>query len=144
MRRIFGLLTAAMLGLVVSTALADDKKPDATVKLSAGSVGVGLGVSWGSGTLTYQGRDYPISVNGLSVGDAGVSKVEASGKIYNLKKLEDFDGNYTAAAAEATVGGGAGATTMRNQNGVVADLVATTKGLKLVFGGGGVEMKIKR
>ena len=111
---------------------------------STGSVAVGVGVSWGSGTLTYQGKEYPITVNGLSVGDAGVSKIEASGKIYNLKKLEDFDGNYTSVAIGATLGGGGGATAMRNQNAVDAELVATTKGLKLARGTSGVEMKIKK
>ena len=35
---------------------------------------------------------------------------------YNLKNLADFDGNYTAVAAGATVGGGASAGTMTNQN----------------------------
>jgi hypothetical protein len=144
MKRIMGFLTVVVLGLGLNAAQADDRTPDATIKLSAGSFAVGVGVSWGSGTLTYQGKDYPISVSGLSVGDAGVSKIEASGKIYNLKSLDDFNGTYTAVAAGATIGGGGGATAMRNQNGVDAELVATTQGLKLVLGTGGVEMKIKK
>jgi hypothetical protein len=74
----------------------------------------------------------------------GASKVEASGKIYNLKKLEDFDGNYTSVAAGATLGGGGGAIAMRNQNGVNAELVSTTQGVKLVLGTSGVEMKLKK
>ena len=48
--------------------------------------------------------------------------------MYNLKKLEDFNGNYTAACAEGTLAGGAGALTMKDQNGVVIDLVSTTSG----------------
>jgi len=48
--------------------------------------------------------------------------------MFNLTKLEDFSGNYAAAGAEATVGGGAGATVMRNQNGVVIELMSTTQG----------------
>jgi len=53
-----------------------------------------------------------------------------------LKKLADFNGNYTAAGAGATVGGGAGATIMKNQNGVVIELTSTTQGasLKLAIG----------
>ena len=74
----------------------------------------------------------------------GVSKVEASGNVYNLKKLDDFDGNYTAAAAGAALAGGATGVTMKNQNGVSVTLVATTQGVKLVLGGGGVDMKIKK
>jgi hypothetical protein len=144
MKRVMALMTVAVLGLGLTAAQAEEKTPDATIKLSTGSVAVGVGVSWGSGTLTYKGKDYPISVNGLSVGDAGISKIEASGNIYDLKKLEDFDGNYTSVVAGATLGGGGGATKMRNQNGVSAELVATTKGVKLVLGTSGVEMKIKK
>jgi len=32
--------------------------------------------------------------------DVGISKATSSGKVYNLKKLEDFNGNYTAASAK--------------------------------------------
>ena len=144
MRRMKMLMIVAALGLVVRMAQAEEQKPDATLRLSGGSVAAGLGVTWGGGTLTYKGKDYPISVTGISAGDVGVTKLEASGKVYNLTKLDDFDGNYTAAAAGATLAGGGSAVAMKNQNGVSVHLVATTQGVKLVLGGGGVEMKIKK
>jgi hypothetical protein len=136
------LATIAMLGLL-SAARAEDK-PDATLKLSAGSVAVGIGYSWGGGTLTYKGKTYDVEVNGLSAGDVGISKAEASGDVYHLAKLSDFDGNYTAAGTGATVGGGASASIMKNQNGVEIRLVATTQGVKFNFGAGGVSLKIKK
>src|SRR6185436_5660945 len=136
MRRVIGLATIAALSVCLTVARAEEKKPDATLKLSAGSIAVGVGVNWGSGTLTYKGKEYPVDVKGLSVGDVGVSKIEASGKVYNLKKIEDFDGNYTALGAGAAVAGGGGVVTMKNQNGVKADLVATTQGVKFALGGG--------
>ena len=83
-------------------------------------------------------------MKGLSVGDVGASKIEGSGKVYNLKSTADFDGNFTAVGVGATVGGGGSVTTMRNQNGVVVDLVSTTQGVKIAIGGGGVDMKIKQ
>jgi hypothetical protein len=138
-----GLIAVFVLGLSLSAARAEDKAPDATLKLSGGSVAAGIGFSWGGGTLTYQGKDYPISVNGLSVGDVGATKIEASGKVYDLKKLEDFNGNYTAVGAGAAIAGGGSVTAMRNQNGVRVDLVATTQGLKFALGASGVDMKIK-
>ena len=144
MKRIMGLLTVAVLGLALSVAQAKPKTPAATIKLSADSIAAGVGISWGSGTLTYKGKSYPVSVSGISVGDAGITKIEASGKVYNLKKLDDFDGNYTAAAAGATVGGGGTVSAMRNQNGVSVQLVATTRGVKFVLGAAGVDMKIKK
>ena len=144
MRRMKMLMIVAALGLVLGMAQAEEQKPDATVRLSGGSVAAGLGVTWGGGTLTYKGKDYPISVTGISAGDVGITKLEASGKVYNLTKLDDFDGNYTAAAAGATLAGGGSAVAMKNQNGVSVHLVATTQGVKLMLGGGGVEMKIKK
>jgi hypothetical protein len=134
----------ALLGLATSMAIAaEEKTPDATLKLSAGSVAAGIGFSWGSGTLTYKGKDHEFSVKGLSVGDVGVTKAEASGKVYGLKDLKDFDGNYTGVGAGATVAGGGSIITMRNQNGVTIDLVTTTQGLKVSLGGGGVDLKLK-
>jgi len=144
MKRITGFIAAAILLVGLSTVRAEDKAPDATLKLSAGSVAAGIGVSWGSGTLTYKGKDYPISVTGLSVGDVGVTKIEASGKVYDLKSIDDFDGNYTAGAVGATVAGGGAVVGMRNQNGVSVNLVATTQGVKFTLGAGGVDMKIKK
>ena len=86
---------------------------------------------------------YAVDVKGLSVGDVGITKLEASGKVYNLKSIGDFSGNYTGVAAGATVAGGGGATTMRNQNGVTIDMVSTTQGVKIALGANGVDMKIK-
>jgi hypothetical protein len=117
---------------------------DGTITISSRSVAVGVGVTWGDGVLTYRGKKYPVSVSGLSVVDLGVSKISARGEVHNLKKLEDFDGNYAAAGAGATVGGGAGAAALKNQNGVEVTLTATTKGVKFALAGGGVEMKVKK
>lgn len=144
MRSISALMVVGVLGFTLSAAWADEKKPDATIRLSGGSVAAGLGVSWGSGTLTYQGKDYPISVSGVSVGDVGITKLEASGSVYGLKSLDDFDGNYTAVAAGATLAGGGSAASMRNQSGVTVNLVSTTQGVKITLGAGGVDMKIKK
>jgi hypothetical protein len=138
------LAAVAALGLMVGLAQAKEKHGTATIKLSGGSIAAGVGVSWASGTLTYEGKQHPISVTGLSVIDVGITKLSASGTVSNLEKLEDFDGNYTAVGAGATVAGGGSAVTMRNQNGVSVHLVATTQGVKFTFGGGGVSMSIKK
>ncbi len=144
MRKVAMAVTMVAALALVSVAHGDeDKKPDATIQLTGGSVAAGVGVSWASGTLTYKGKQYPISVNGLSVGDVGITKLAASGKVYNLKKLADFNGNYTSVGAGVTVAGGAGAVAAKNQNGVQVDLVATTQGVKFALGASGIEMKIK-
>lgn len=145
------LLCAAVIGALlvgtVGSVHADDKKkekPDATLTLSAKALAAGAGYSWGEGTLTYKGKTYPVSVSGLSIGSVGAASVNAKGKVYHLSKLEDFDGNYTAGAAGATIGGGAGAATMKNQNGVVINMTATTKGVSISLAAAGVTLAVKK
>ena len=144
MMRIAVLMTAAALWLAAGDAVAEDRVPDATVKLTGGSVAAGIGVEWGSGTLTYHGKQYPISVKGLSVGGVAATSIDASGKVYNLKKLEDFDGKYTSLNTGVTAAQGVGVTAMSNPNGVTIELVSTTQGVALSLGGGGVEMSIQK
>lgn len=144
MKKYFALMVVLSLFLCLSgMAAAQDKEPDAYLELTEGSVAVGIGYSWGSGTLIYQGKKYPVEVKGLSVVDVGVTKVEAFGKVYGLKQLEDFNGNYTSATAEGTLVGGAGATKMKNQKGVVIDLFTKTKGLNLKLAPSGISLKLK-
>ena len=135
-------LAFALMAVFAVAALAQEK-PDATLTFSGGSVSVGIGYSWGSGVLTYQGKDYPFSVDGLSVGVVGGSSVTATGDVYNLKKLQDFNGNYTAATAQGTLGGGAGATAMQNQASVVIKLVSTTQGIEFKLASSGVKITLK-
>jgi len=145
MRRRLMIVGAVLVGvfLVAGLALAQDT-PDGTVKFEGGSVSVGIGYSWGSGTLTYQGKEYPFSVDGLSVGAVGAMDYTASGAVYNLKQLEDFNGNYAAGTAGATVGGGADATAMQNDRGVVIKLVTTTQGLNFALAASGVKINLKQ
>lgn len=133
----------AIFSVLVAPALAEDKTPDGTIEFTGGSVAAGIGFSWGSGTVTYKGKTHDVSVDGLSVGDVGATRVSLSGKIYNLKKLEDLNGNYAGVGAGAAVGGGGSAVAMRNQNGVVIEAVSTTQGLKVALGAGGVNIKLK-
>ena len=145
MRRLF--LTFLIIGSVAvgwGWARAQEEKPDGTVKISSGSVAAGVGFSWGGGVLSYQGKEYPFDVSGLSVADVGISKAEASGTVSHLKKLEDFNANYTGVSAGATGAGGGGGMALKNQNGVVLNLVGTTQGLKFKLGVEGVKVTLKQ
>ena len=145
MRKI-AVLIATALCLATGLTYAEEAKQqaDATLRLSGGSVAAGIGFSWGGGTLTYKGKDYPVSVNGLSVGKVGITSMEASGKVYNLKDLKNFNGNYTSAGAGLTVAGGGSAVAMKNQSGVRVELGTTTRGLDLTIAASGVDMSIKK
>jgi len=131
--------------LILSTgAFGKSAKPDATVKLSGKSAAAGVGVSWGKGTLTYKGKHHPFSIEGLSVGDVGVSSIEATGNVYHLKHLDDFGGQYTAVSTGAAVAGGAGVGTMKNANGVVMNIKATTRGVELKAGVDGLKVTLEK
>ena len=134
-------MVATLAGLAL--AAEKEKTPDATLKLSEGQVALGIGWSWGKGVLTLKGKDHPFKVGGLSVLDVGITKAEAEGTVYNLKKLEDFNGTYMSAAAEATLGVGAGATAMKNEKGVVIHLHPKTKGVNLKLAGEGVKFTLE-
>jgi hypothetical protein len=140
--RVMGVVVSSLL-MVTALAVAQDGPPSGKVWVESKSVALGIGVSWGDGKLTFEGKDHTFSVKGLSVIDLGVSKVTANGEVFNLKKLSDFDGNYVAGKAGATVGGGAGVAIMQNQNGVVMKLTSTSQGVQLTLAGAGVDVKLK-
>jgi hypothetical protein len=121
----------------------DDAKPDATLELTQTSVALVIGYTWGSGTLAFQNKSYPVEIDGLSFMALGVARAKASAEVFNLKKLDDFNGTYMAGSVEGTLGAGAGATAMRNQNGVVIQLFTTTEGLNLKVSPEGLRLTIK-
>jgi hypothetical protein len=128
----------------VALAAAEKKKPDATLKLTEGSVAVGIGWSWGKGELTYKGKTYKFKVDGVTAGEVGKTKVEATGEVFNLKKIEDFDGVYAAGSIEGTGGTGAGVTALSNPKGVSILLKSTTEGANLKAAVEGVNFKIEK
>ena len=139
-----GLLLLVLGAIAGFTQAAKQERPDATIRLSGGAVAAGIGFSWGKGTLTCKGQEYPVSVNGLSLGKVGISGGSASGEVYNLKNLLDFDGHYNAGSVGLTIVGGASATAIKNQNDVRVVVTSTTRGVDLTIAGGGVDMQLKK
>ncbi|HEY1252175.1 MAG TPA: hypothetical protein VGH97_13400 [Thermoanaerobaculia bacterium] len=122
----------------------EDKMPDATLTLSEGTVAAGVGWSWGHGELNYKGQTYKVKVDGLSVAEVGITKANATGNVYNLKSIDDFDGVFAAAGAEGTAGKGAGVSSLRNGKGVVINLKSETKGANIKVAAEGLKLKIER
>lgn len=139
------LVVAVMTGF--TQAASQHSGPDATLRLSGGSFALGIGFRWGSGTLSYKGKDYPVKVNGLSIGKVGMTGVSAVGEVFNLKHLQDFNGHYNVGAQGTrgvTIAKGKAGTLMTNQAGVIVRLAATQTGLDVNATGGGVDMQIQR
>jgi hypothetical protein len=143
-RWIVSVALAGMVALLAGRALAEEKEkmPDATLTLSEGSVAAGVGWTWGNGELSFQGKTYKVKVDGLSVAEVGITKATASGNVYNLKSVSDFDGVYAAAATEGTAGKGAGVSSLRNTKGVVINLKSETKGANIKVAAEGLKLKV--
>ena len=143
---ILSLVLAVMTGFT-QAASHHHSGPDATLRLSGGSFALGIGFRWGSGTLSYKGKDYPVKVNGLSVGKVGITGSSAYGEVFNLKHLQDFNGHYNVGAEGTrgvTIAKGKAGSIMTNQAGVIVRLAATQTGLDVNATGGGVDMQIQR
>ena len=123
-------------------AAADQTSTEGTVSFSGGAVALGIGFQWGSGTLTYHGRQYPFSVRGLSVLDVGATSVTATGTVQNLGNVADFSGNYIAVSAGGAVAGGGSVGALRNQNGVVINGITTQQGVRLTLAASGLSVTL--
>jgi hypothetical protein len=139
-------LMAALAGiafLALSTRAFAQSAADAKATFSGGSVAAGVGFTWGSGTLTFQGKSYPFTIHGLSVADVGIAKIDGSGDVFNLRNVADFAGTYVAAGAGVTIAGGGSVAALENQNGVIVHFHSTTEGLKLNLSASGVSVSLK-
>jgi hypothetical protein len=138
MKALFKRLAAAALIALASAGAVKAEQPDATVSISGGHVGLGLGYSWGKGVLHYRGKDYPFHLVGLAAGDVGASNFTAEGAVYNLARVEDFAGKFDTLNAGASVAVGGAAAVEENTKGVQIRLNAKTEGLAVSFGIGGI------
>jgi hypothetical protein len=131
-------------GALATTAISGEaRKPSGRVTMESRSIAAGVGVTWGDGKLSFKGKDYPFSINGLSVVDWGISRASAAGDVYNLTDVAKFAGTYAAAEAGFTLDGGAGGITMRNSEGVIMNLRSTSRGASLTLGPAGLTIRMK-
>jgi hypothetical protein len=75
-----------------------------SVHLHVVSAGFIVSTGSGTGTLSYQGREYPLSVGNVSFGTIGIAGAELVGTVYNLRTAADIAGTYTSVGAGLTVG----------------------------------------
>ena len=93
-----------------------------SVRLKITKVGFIVGVGGGSGTLTFRGKHYRLSIGGVSAGTIGVAGMDLVGTASNLRTAADIAGTYSALSAGVAVAGGAKVATLQNSNGVVLQL----------------------
>jgi hypothetical protein len=115
-----------------------------SVRLRIFKAGIIIGGSAGEGTLTFQGRRYPLSVGGLSYGFTfGASETRFRGTVSNIRRASDVAGVYAQAGAGAAAVKGAQAVVLTNQNGAVLQLAGEQTGIIVSLDLSGLALGLK-
>jgi hypothetical protein len=119
--------------------------PSGYVWLSGGSVAVGIGYTWGHGTLYYSKdqKQYPFKLSGISIVDVGAAGINAEGEVYNLTSPADLSGNFSAVTAGLTVFAGGSVAYLKNEKGVVIKLHSQTGGLRFNLSANGMHLTLQ-
>jgi len=101
------------------------------VRVTVAKAGLVLGAGGGKGVLTFRHRNYPFTVQGLSLGlTAGGSINKLVGSAEHINELSDFSGSYSVLGAGAAVVGGVAGVQLRNAKGVNITLQGFKGGLE--------------
>jgi type 1 fimbria pilin len=124
-------LRAAALAIAALAFAAPAARADSgTIRISVVKGGWFIGASGGSGTLTFRGRSYPLSIGGIDAGLVfGASQTYLSGRVSNIYRPSDVAGVYGAGGAGAAIGTGVRAIVLTNQKGAVLELSGRQTGL---------------
>ena len=137
-------ILAAFAAILVVSFSGAARADTGTLRLSFIKAGWVIGGAVGSGTLTLRGRNYPVSIGGLSYGlTFGGSQTFLSGRVSNIFQPRDIEGVYGAAGAGATVIRGPQAIILTNQNGVVLELSGRQTGLMLNLDLSGMALSLR-
>ena len=110
-------------GLATGAFVAPAEAATGQVALHIASAGFIFGVTGGSGTLTFRGSQFRLSVGGIRAGALiGISAADLVGTASNLHSPGDIAGIYSAIGAGLSVAGGRTAAQLSNANGVVLRL----------------------
>jgi hypothetical protein len=134
---------AAAFGAARDDSSAARSEPAVMMWLEGGVGSAGAGFTWGHGQMSFQGCDHSFRVSSLSIADAGAAGIYATGRVMRLKKISDFNGNYRASSAGATIAGASLATYLENERGVVIELVAMDAATAANRSVNGVRVRLK-
>jgi hypothetical protein len=103
-----------------------------TVRVTVAKAGFIVGAGGGRRTLTFRHRNYPFTVQGLSLGlTAGASINKLVGRADYINELSDFAGTYSVVGAGGALIGGVGGAQLKNDKGVVITLQGPKGGLEV-------------
>ena len=141
--RQFLVLAALIMAAVTLVLPHQARAQDARIEMDIFKAGFIVGVSGGSGLLTFQGKGYPLSIGGVSLGATiGASRAELIGEVYNLGKPSDIEGTYVAVQAGVAAAGGAKVFELSNSKGVNLQLRGAQIGFELSLDLGGMQISL--
>ena len=114
-----------------------------SVSMRISKVGFIVGVGGGSGTLTFKGKQYRLSIGGVSAGTIGVASMNLVGRATNLRTAADIAGSYSVASAGLAFAGGAKVATLQNANGVVLQLQGRQVGFEASVAVSGLTISLR-
>lgn len=120
----------AVAAIMLTGAPSQSSAETGSVRLKVTKAGFIVGVGGGSGTLTFQGKQYRLSIGGISVGTIGAAGADLVGTATNLRTAADIVGTYSAVSGSVAVAAGAKAVTLQNSRGVVLRLQGKQVGLE--------------
>ena len=125
--------------------VAEGAIPSAYLWLSGGAVAIGIGYTWGHGTLYYSKdqKQYRFKLSGVSIVDVGGAGINAEGEVYNLSSPTDLSGDYTAITAGVTLIEGGSLAYLKNDKGVVIKLHSQTGGLRFNLSANGMKITLQ-
>lgn len=124
---------------------AEDPNPDASLWIEEVRIGLfGRSSSIGGGRLRYQGAVHAFAIEGLSAAGPGVTTVRAQGEVFDLRRLSDFPGTYTAFdGGYSPVDGPVEVHWLRNRRGVRLRLRSARAGATLRVGESGLVISLE-
>ena len=97
----------------------------------------------GEGTLIFQGWEYPFRFENMRLGVVGDDPVELQGTVYNLQRVEDFEGTYTLTKVNIQSGDGVTGAWGKNDKGVVANIRSSGQDLEIDLEATGAKFTLK-
>lgn len=135
---------ALMAALVLALAPSPSAAQTGSVRIELVRAGFIVGVSGGSGTLSYGSKRYALGVGGVSVGATiGAAKVVMVGTARNLRRASDIAGVYTAAGAGGAILRGGRVARLQNANGVILEVRGREVGLEFSIDLSGMSISMR-
>ena len=138
------ILSGAGVALATGSLLSPAEAATGAVAINIAQAGFIFGISGGSGTLTFRGRQYPLSIGGISAGATiGASGADLVGTASHLQQASDIEGIYSAVNAGIAVAGGRQSIQLSNARGVILRLRGRQVGFMFSFDLSGMNISLR-